>query len=110
MVNNDLAQPERKTTLPFVLLSCLIRPFRSAILPRLFLIIFRYSQAVLINITIRFVSQNGKTSGFTTSTGYWLVLLAIVIYVGMAVSSFCNVSQNLKAENLRSLQQYINTN
>lgn len=53
-------------------------------MPRLFLIMFRYSQIVLISITIQFVSSTGAEQGDLVNDGYWLVILALVIYIGLA--------------------------
>ena len=54
----------------------------AAILPRLSLIVFRYSQTVLISLTIRFVRRPGDDRG----DGYWLVLAALTVYLGLAVN------------------------
>ncbi|KAH8663507.1 ABC transporter [Tricladium varicosporioides] len=83
---NQRGRPENASTLPLVLLRCLLRPFLSAILPRLFLVTFRYSQALLISKTIRFINS-GHTIEELRSMGYWLVVAAVLIYVGMAISS-----------------------
>ena len=85
LLTTSLAKPEGKTTLPLVLLRCLIRPFTDAILPRLFLITFRYCQAILIHVAINFVTSHDPDDE-TMDTGYWLVLFAIIVYTGMAVS------------------------
>jgi hypothetical protein len=57
----------------------------SAVLPRIFLILFRYSQAVLINVTIQYVKRD-TTAGTKSDTGYWLVIAALIVYLGMAVT------------------------
>ena len=80
-----IAKPERRVTLPYVLLDCLKRPLAAAVLPRLFLIIFRYSQAILINIAVKYVSNAPKESK-STEQGRWLIVRALVVYVGLAVS------------------------
>ncbi len=79
------AKPERTTTLPYVLLKCFQGPVAAAILPRLFLIVFRYSQPVLINISVRYIGNARKESG-STEEGRWLIVGALVVYVGLAVS------------------------
>ncbi|KAH9209825.1 P-loop containing nucleoside triphosphate hydrolase protein [Leptodontidium sp. 2 PMI_412] len=76
-------RPESRSTLPLVLLRCLSTPFMAAILPRLSLIVFRYSQTVLISLTIRFVRRPGDDRG----DGYWLVLAALTVYLGLAIST-----------------------
>jgi hypothetical protein len=78
-------KPERSTTLPYVLWDCFKRPLAVAIPPRLFLIIFRYSQAVLINIAVRYISNAPKESG-SAGDGRWLIVAALVEYAGLAVS------------------------
>ncbi|KAK0099337.1 hypothetical protein ONS96_008565 [Cadophora gregata f. sp. sojae] len=77
------AKPEDIRTLPLVLLKCLSKSFTAAILPRICLIIFRYSQTVLISLTIRFV-KNPRTD---RDSGFRLVLVALFVYVGLAIST-----------------------
>jgi ATP-binding cassette subfamily C (CFTR/MRP) protein 1 len=71
-------------TLPRVVLHALLRPFLSAIMPRLFLIVFRYSQPLLLKESIRFVispiARDADSQGFT------IVCAAIAVYSGLAVS------------------------
>lgn len=81
-----LARPETPKTLPLTLMKCLRTPFLAAIVPRLLLIIFRYSQPFLISQSIKYSAASPTVS--ETSHGYWLVLSAVTIYVGIAVS--CN--------------------
>ncbi|KFY68700.1 hypothetical protein V496_00844 [Pseudogymnoascus sp. VKM F-4515 (FW-2607)] len=59
-------------------------PFFAVIIPRLFLIVFRYSQPILIKQSIKFVMTSPTDGG--SHTGYWLVVIAMAIYVGLAVS------------------------
>lgn len=80
----DIAKPERKTTLLLVLLRCLASPLKSAIIPRLFLIIFRYGQPLLIRQLIRFVSQPPGRSD-EQFQGFWILVAACFVYVGLAV-------------------------
>lgn len=79
------AKPEGGTTLPRVLLGCILRPFLMAIVPRVAVVIFRFAQALLISRAIRFVTQVSAASD--QSGAYWLVVEATVVYVGMAVSA-----------------------
>ncbi|KAB5582239.1 putative ABC transporter [Coniochaeta sp. 2T2.1] len=79
------AKPETRWTLPLALLRCIRQPFLAAIIPRLFLIVFRYSQPVLIKQSIRFVSMPSE-SGMDMH-GYWLVVSAVVVYLGLAIST-----------------------
>ncbi|KAB5513252.1 ABC transporter-like protein [Coniochaeta sp. 2T2.1] len=78
-------KPETRWTLSLALLRCIRQPFLAAIFPRLFLIVFRYSQPVLIKQSIRFVSMPPE-SGMDMH-GYWLVVLAVVMYLGLAIST-----------------------
>jgi ATP-binding cassette subfamily C (CFTR/MRP) protein 1 len=65
-------------------MGCLKTPFAAAIVPRLLLIIFRYSQPTLINQSIKYATANpAAPEGYH---GYWLVVSAMAIYVGIAVS------------------------
>ncbi|CEJ87424.1 hypothetical protein VHEMI04411 [[Torrubiella] hemipterigena] len=60
--------------------------------PRLMMIVFRYMQPVFINNTIRFVTEPA-TEINEQITGRYLILTAVVIYVGLGVS-FCMYYQN----------------
>lgn len=82
-----LANPHTRFTLPLVLMKCFQWEFLSPVLPRLFLIIFRYAQPTLISITIGFV-QNEHAPHTLTDAGYWLIILTAIIYSGLAVSWF----------------------
>ena len=104
------AKPEGKATLPLVLLRSLAGLFRSAIIPRLFLVVFRYSQPVLIRRAIRFVSRLQDIS-HTQTNGSWILLLACVTYVGLAVSCAHGVSRRHAQANFeRSRRPGININ
>ena len=81
----SLAKPETKKALPLALMRCLKRPFLLAVIPRLFLICFRYSQPILIRKAIRYVVVLSADPG--GSRGFWLIISAVVVYVGLAVSS-----------------------
>ncbi|KAI2473576.1 ABC transporter [Annulohypoxylon bovei var. microspora] len=78
-------RPESKMTLPRVLLSCLMKPFLLAIPPRLFLTLFRYSQPIIIRQAIIFVTSEQLRD--QTWTGPGLVMAAVVVYVGLAIST-----------------------
>jgi ATP-binding cassette, subfamily C (CFTR/MRP), member 1 len=77
------ARPETKRALPLALYRCLKQPFLAAILPRLFLIVFKYSQPILIKESIRYVTTSYAITSSTYS--YWIILSGIAIYVGLAV-------------------------
>ena len=80
-----VASSESSLALPVALVRCLSSAMRSAVLPRVLLIVFQYAQPLLIRQTIRFVNQwnTQKDSG---TGAFWLVLVAVVVYVGLAVS------------------------
>ncbi len=73
-------------TLPLALLRCIRRPFVAPFAPRLFLILFRYSQPALIRQSIQFVTTTSSSVADSETSGYWLVFSAVTIYVGLAVS------------------------
>lgn len=78
-----IAKPETKKSLPLALLRCLRSPFLDAVLPRLMLIVFRYSQPILINQSIKYATANHDAQ--ESYRGHWLVIMAVAIYVGIAV-------------------------
>jgi len=61
-----------------------MKPFLGAIISRLFLITFRYSQPALIKQSIRYVTL--PTSDIGRFYGEWLIISALAIYLGLAVS------------------------
>lgn len=73
--------------MPLVLLRCLKLPFRSAVVPRLCLIIFRYSQPLLIRHTIRFVSQPPNKNN-DERQGFWILISGCFVYIGLAVCAY----------------------
>ncbi|KAL7951361.1 P-loop containing nucleoside triphosphate hydrolase protein [Trichoderma barbatum] len=77
--------PETILTLPKVLLWSLTGPFLSATFPRLGLVAFRCCQPILIEKAVRFVQ--GYTKGDDANDGYWLIVAAVVVYLGQTVSS-----------------------
>ncbi|KAJ9151860.1 Canalicular multispecific organic anion transporter 2 [Pleurostoma richardsiae] len=79
-------RPEEITTLPRVLFSCLKGAFLAAIAPRLSLVFFRFAQPVLISQTIQFIT-GAATDEADDLTGYRIVPAAVVIYVGLAIST-----------------------
>ncbi|KAI5860382.1 putative ABC transporter [Durotheca rogersii] len=79
------AKPETKRALPLAVLKCTRSPFLAAIVPRLFLIVFRYSQPVLIKQSIRFVTM--APTNTVGNYGYWLILSAATVYLGLAIST-----------------------
>jgi hypothetical protein len=71
--------------LPVALLRCIRRPFLAPVIPRLFLIAFRYSQPALIRHSIQFVTSPSAVDA--DNRGYWLVVAAVITYVGLGVSA-----------------------
>lgn len=67
----NLAKPETRMSLLFALLKCIKPPFLDAVIPRLFLIVFRYSQPALIKQTIKFITT--YSGGAASNYGYWLI-------------------------------------
>lgn len=84
--NRRLRLPATRMALPLALLSCIRRAFVTPVVPRLFLVGFRYSQPALIRRSIQFVMSAADTVDDLETRGYWLVLSAVTIYVGLAVS------------------------
>ncbi|KAI0135168.1 P-loop containing nucleoside triphosphate hydrolase protein [Daldinia grandis] len=78
-------RPESRMTLPKVLFVSLKRPFLLAIPPRLFLTLFRYSQPVIIRRSIQYVTSNKPSN--QTWTADSLITAAVVVYVGLAIST-----------------------
>ncbi|TGO85301.1 hypothetical protein BPOR_0410g00020 [Botrytis porri] len=77
------AKPGTKYCLPLALMKCLKHPFLAAVIPRIFLIAFRYSQPLLIKESIKYVV--GYPIEEESSRGVWLVVSAVAIYVGLAL-------------------------
>lgn len=48
------------------------------------LLILRSSQPILIKQAVRFVQ--GHTNGDSDNAGYWLIVAAVVVYLGQTVS------------------------
>lgn len=85
MANSCVAKPSNKITLPKVLVASMLPHFLAPILPRLCLIAFRYSQPVLIRSTIR--QLDASSSKNASNNSYTIIFMAIIVYVGLAVSS-----------------------
>jgi ABC-type multidrug transport system fused ATPase/permease subunit len=68
------------------LVRCLLTPFVSVILPRLSVVLFRCSQPILISRAIRYV-QAPTVEGDGQLEGYWLITMAVTIYLGLAIST-----------------------
>ena len=59
--------------------------FLAPILPRLSLIVFRYSQPVLIRSAVRYLGSEAHQASF--NAGSSVMMMAVVVYVGLAVGS-----------------------
>ncbi|KAH8803106.1 putative ABC transporter [Xylogone sp. PMI_703] len=79
------SKPETKWALPYALYRSIRRPFLRAVLPRLFLTVFRYSQPDLIRNSIQYVTTSSSSD--SRPIGYWIVVAAIIIYGGLAIST-----------------------
>jgi ATP-binding cassette subfamily C (CFTR/MRP) protein 1 len=80
-----IVKPSNKLSLPRALVASMRPQFFAPVLPRLSLIVFRYSQPVLIRSAVRYLnSANHETSAL--KAGYSVILMAVVVYVGLAVS------------------------
>jgi hypothetical protein len=83
VANPLVAKSLTKQTLLLAMFKTMKTPFLEAVLPRLFLIAFRYSQPLVIKESIRYVvAYPSKTD---SNYGSWLLLSAVAIYVGLAV-------------------------
>ncbi|KAJ8063873.1 hypothetical protein OCU04_007727 [Sclerotinia nivalis] len=100
------AKPGTKKSLPIALIKCLKTPFLAAIMPRLLLISFRYSQPTLINESIRYIVTYAK--GEESNYGFWLIVSAFTIYVGLAVRRYFAASSYMLIFNPSYRQLCIN--
>ncbi|KAK4073997.1 hypothetical protein Trihar35433_3471 [Trichoderma harzianum] len=82
---DNRSKPETILTLPKILLRSLSGPFLSATFPRLGLVTFRCCQPILIERAVRFVQ--GYTKEDDINEGYWLIVVAVVVYLGQTFSS-----------------------
>ncbi|KAI1078186.1 ABC transporter [Whalleya microplaca] len=82
---NQRTKPETQMTLPKVLVKSLEAPFLLAIPPRIFLVLFRYSQPILVRQAIIYVTKSKPKS--ENWTGQGLVIASLVVYIGLAISS-----------------------
>jgi hypothetical protein len=77
------------------LLRCIRHAFLAPVIPRLLVIIFRYSQPALIRYSIQFVTSPAIAA--SEIRGYWLVLSAVVVYLGLGVSAALLTSHSSSA-------------
>lgn len=76
------AIPETKTTLLRVLAKSLRGAFASPIIPRLFLVLFRGAQPLIIQQSVRYVDNRTDEN---LCARYDLMLIATIAYIGLAV-------------------------
>ncbi|RDK38396.1 hypothetical protein M752DRAFT_286421 [Aspergillus phoenicis ATCC 13157] len=72
-----------KRSLPLTLARCLKSAFLFPIIPRLFVIGFRYAQPLIMDAVIRFVKDTTTDS----NSGLWLIFFAGIIYLGMTIAA-----------------------
>lgn len=86
-ISDDFAvRPSNKLTLPKALVSSMRSQFFAPVLPRLCLIVFRYAQPVLIRTAVRYLST--PVNETRSRAGYSVIVMAIVVYIGLAVGYF----------------------
>lgn len=78
------AQSRTRFSLLFALVKCLWWPFISVAPSRLVVVFFTYSQPVLINRIIKFMSDD-DTAAEDTAYGHQLMIAAAIVYIGIAV-------------------------
>lgn len=78
-------RPETKMTLPKALVQSRLSHFLSPIIPRLFVIAFRYAQPVLISASIRRMSIDSSSDGDAVDART-IISMAAVVYVALAIS------------------------
>ncbi|ERS97645.1 hypothetical protein HMPREF1624_05816 [Sporothrix schenckii ATCC 58251] len=82
--------PDKPTTLPRVLFSCFSVPITLVAIPRLFLILFQFSQPILISRAISFVqglAQEQSIDDNASAAGSWIVVAAGFVYFGLMTST-----------------------
>lgn len=82
-------KPENGATLALVLLRSFMSPFLAAIAPRLFMILFRFAQPLLMSQAIQFVMRP-KTTETDKGAALRIVIAATIVYTGIAVSAIEN--------------------
>jgi ATP-binding cassette, subfamily C (CFTR/MRP), member 1 len=89
--------------LPKVLVASMLPDFLAPILPRLSLIAFRYSQPILISTAVRYL--NAPLEEKASNKAYSVILMAVVVYLGLAVS-LRNSSRNKTKPNVANLPSF----
>ncbi|KAF4341620.1 ABC transporter [Fusarium beomiforme] len=83
------ARPETKTTLPIILAKAMLSQFLAPVIPRLFLISFRYAQPVLISSAVRMLSDH------SSGNRHLLIVEAAAVYCGLAMLGFSTETESL---------------
>ena len=78
-------KPSSRLTLPKALVASMRTHFLAPVLPRLSLIVFRYSQPVLIRSAVRYLGSEAHQASF--KAGSSVMIMAVIVYVGLAVGS-----------------------
>lgn len=73
-------------TLPLALLRCLAGQVMRTLPFRFCVLVCQYAQPALIRYTIIFVIQN-RVDSVSVAEGYWILVAACFIYIGLAVCS-----------------------
>lgn len=82
--------PEPKNILARVLYRTLRTPFLLAAIPRLFVILFRCGQPILINKVIAFVQQSLDEYDYAYQA-FYIMLASITIYIGLTVRKYATI-------------------
>ncbi|OBT87528.1 hypothetical protein VE02_03750 [Pseudogymnoascus sp. 03VT05] len=81
----DRSRHSKSHALAIATFRCFRTPLLPAVVPRLCLIGFNYSQPFLINRVIDFVGKTGNAS--SANNGYGLIGATVLIYIGIAIST-----------------------
>jgi len=104
ITNFTLAKPAQKgnTEGAKILLWALFQLLKGSLLinavPRITLIIFRFSQPILINKAVKYLTEPAMETKEQDTTGYYLILATLVIYIGSGVSSEPNHHSSRNAD------------
>ncbi|KAB5542688.1 ABC transporter [Coniochaeta sp. 2T2.1] len=94
------AKPSNKLSLPRALVASMRPEFFAPVLPRLYLIAFRYAQPILIRTAVRYLSSS--VDEYSPRPGYDVILMAVMVYVGLATAK---VIYNHRMNRLRTMMR-----
>ncbi|PWY92268.1 putative ATP-binding cassette transporter [Aspergillus heteromorphus CBS 117.55] len=83
---NSQSRTLTQWTLPLSLVRGLKSAFLTPVISRLFVVLFRYAQPILIDVAIRFVRTSHPEEA-DMHDGLWLITFAGVVYLGLAIST-----------------------